>query len=670
MLLLSLCLPPSVHGQEKAPRELFSEGHGLFSQGKLSEAEALLVRTVDGKFLLEDYSLYFLSLIAFERNDLGRARGYLAKLEERFPRSVWASHAPLLLAKILHAEGKHGEARDQLRSIIEQKKAKKEIRDEARYLLAQIHLTLRETGRAYSTLQELRRGSPLSPLAARARAEVKRLREEHPDLLPLGDPGALAEEAELLVQERQYDEAAKLYRRAVDLVSEENLRSRFLLELAKALNRARKRDEAIPVLRRVLADYAGSPEAPEALFLLGRILWNRDENIEALDHFRQLKMRYPANPLLDSAELASAKIYERLGREQEAIRIYREFPRQFPSSTLREEALWRLGWLHYLRQDYQQAFTAFERVVTDRTANRYKTSALYWQARCAERLGWLARAEEIFLRILDAPEDSYYKGRAAEWLKKSGAAFEERKKPSPPSRAEPPLTSDVAFHLSRARELREIQLNELALTELDAIRERDNSEGVRFILMREYAQAQAFQRSLALAAEVPYDSDELGRYRYPLAFWELVRKAAADRGLDPYLVAALIRQESLFDPKAVSSASALGLMQLLPSTAARVAARLGLRPPQPEKLFEPELNIALGTAYLKELLERYSNNVVKALAAYNAGENALARWEREIAAQEIEEFVERIPFWETRSYILLVLRNHRIYRQIYEGKKE
>jgi soluble lytic murein transglycosylase len=146
----------------------------------------------------------------------------------------------------------------------------------------------------------------------------------------------------------------------------------------------------------------------------------------------------------------------------------------------------------------------------------------------------------------------------------------------------------------------------------------------------------------------------------------MVQQQAKDRELDPYLILALIRQESLFDASARSPAAALGLMQLLPSTATRVAKQIGMPAPAPESLFDPALNLTLGTQYLKDLLQRYSNNWFKAIAAYNAGEAAVDRWEREIITDDIEEFVERIPYLETRGYVKLVVRNHRIYKKLYD----
>jgi soluble lytic murein transglycosylase len=209
----------------------------------------------------------------------------------------------------------------------------------------------------------------------------------------------------------------------------------------------------------------------------------------------------------------------------------------------------------------------------------------------------------------------------------------------------------------------------MAVVELDEIARANMPSRLRPMLMREYFRNQAYGRSLALANQLPGSNSERDLYRFPLAFWKMVQQHAEQQGLDPYLILALIRQESLFDTRARSSAAALGLMQLLPSTARRIAKEIGMASPSPETLFEPDVNLALGTQYLKDLLQRYSNNWFKAIAAYNAGETAVDRWEKEIVTDDIEEFVERIPYVETRGYVKLVMRNHRIYKKLYDTQK-
>jgi len=165
----------------------------------------------------------------------------------------------------------------------------------------------------------------------------------------------------------------------------------------------------------------------------------------------------------------------------------------------------------------------------------------------------------------------------------------------------------------------------------------------------------------------PHSPGALRGYLYPLGYWTEVRTQAAARGLDPFLVLALVRQESLFEPEAVSPADAHGLMQLMPATARELARAADGHAPDRARLHEPAVNIALGTALLRRLLDRYGGSVVKALAAYNAGEDAVAKWERRYGSRTEDEFVELVSFRETRDYVKAVLRNYRMYGRIYSS---
>jgi soluble lytic murein transglycosylase len=143
-----------------------------------------------------------------------------------------------------------------------------------------------------------------------------------------------------------------------------------------------------------------------------------------------------------------------------------------------------------------------------------------------------------------------------------------------------------------------------------------------------------------------------------------VRSASERHQLDPFLVVSLIRQESLFEPEAVSPADARGLMQLMPATA-RELSREGGQAVDKAALFRPDVNVDLGTTLLARLLSRYDGSSAKALAAYNAGQDAVAKWERRYGEREKDEFVELISYRETRDYVKAVLRNYRLYRRLY-----
>lgn len=672
LFFFSLLLPLFLLAQEKRPSEHFSEAYALYTHGHHSQAEELFRKTLGSEFLLEDYSLYFLGTISLERNDASRARNYFARLKNHFLRSVWSTPAELRLAKLSLKEQNYDQAIERLRALRARKTVQEEVSDEALFLLGRIHEIRTDSNRAYSLYQELRQVSPLSPWATKARKAVKKLRKEHPQLFGLKTPQALSAEGDMLLRERTYREAEKVYHRLLDLVPKGKLRPSFLLGLARIYRNTRKKRKAIPLLSEIVEKYPRTSEAPMALFRLAQISWNRDENIKALDYFRQLMKRYPRTVYRGIANFASARIYESLSQPREALRIYQNLSKRFPHSRFGRRALWRLAWMHYLRDDYRSAYSTWKRLAAAKGGKRYQTAALYWQGRAAEKIGRTGEAKRIFLQILNEEDEGYYTGRATKRLARLGESVERKRTTGPIPTPEAAFTPrpHVSFHLSRAQALTQLALKQLAVTELDQIRNlKSNDLPLKIILMQEYARNEAFDRSVPLANQMQRFSATVDGFRYPLAYWETIQKVAKDKKLDPYLILALIRQESLFDPKALSPAAAYGLMQLLPSTAARTAAQLGLTAPSPNKLFEPNLNLMLGICHLKELLQRYSNNLVKAIAAYNAGKQAVARWEKQIIVNDDEEFIERIPYGETRLYLKLVLRNHWNYTRIYNSEK-
>jgi soluble lytic murein transglycosylase len=152
---------------------------------------------------------------------------------------------------------------------------------------------------------------------------------------------------------------------------------------------------------------------------------------------------------------------------------------------------------------------------------------------------------------------------------------------------------------------------------------------------------------------------------FPKPYWADLRRSAADNGLDPYMVASLIRQESEFNPGAVSHANAWGLMQLLPATGKTEAKQVGIRHFSTGLLLEPTTNIRLGTRFLRKMVDEYNGQVEYALAAYNAGTNRVDDWRAVGRYNDITEFVESIPFTETREYVQAIVRNAQVYKRLY-----
>ncbi len=675
LFLLLLCLaahPPSLLAQNLDQRETFAKAYASYSAGNFSEAKELFHKTLDPNYQLADYSLHYLAVIALNEKNWDLSRQLFSQLRQRFPRSVWFHHAELQRAKIDLAEKKYQQAVSTLRALRSTRGGRNEIFQESLHLEAQALEAQGEVSQAYALYQELRSSYPLSHWTPGARREQARLRDLYPDLFGFHTFQSLADEAERLGREQAHGDAEILYKKLLNNVTEGDFRLGLLAKLSGLYLSLRRRSEAIPLLEEIAREYAESAEAPRALYQIGQILWNGHDNARSLHYFNLVMERYPASADVDRAQFAAADIHEFFGRKDEAIQLYANLPKQYPRSQVRDDANWRLAWLYYRAGEWQPAFTTFGTLATQSSDGSFRTAARYWQARAAEKSGDQDTAKEFHRQIVNGADESYYQALAVRALERLGIVIEEAKpnKISTGAEVDPPMSSEISFHLARARELTALVLHRLAVAELDeADRQSRKSSRLRPVLMREYFRNHAYGRSLILANQLPASYGERELYRFPLAHWESIQRKAQERDLDPHLILALVRQESLFDARARSPAFALGLMQLLPSTAARVAKQLGFEPPSNEDLFEPEINLTLGTQYLKDLLQRYSNNWLKAIAAYNAGEAAVDRWEKEIVTDDIEEFVERIPYVETRGYVKLVMRNHRIYKKLYDTPK-
>ncbi|MGB7946572.1 MAG: transglycosylase SLT domain-containing protein [Candidatus Binatia bacterium] len=675
LLLLFIFLGISSLGlaQTPNPRENFARAYVSYSNGSLAEAKEAFREAMDPNFPLADYSLYYLALISFSEGNLDGAREFLSALRKSYPQSLWRYPAELQRAKIYLAEKNYTQATDALRSLRSETGLRPDIVSEAIFLLAQAQEAAAGPMQAYALYSELRTLFPRSRWTVLARAELKRFRETYPDEFGLKTTKAIMEEADRLVREGAFGEAETLYKKLLGSDLQPTFRLTVLTKLADLYLSLRKRNVAIPLLEQIARNYPNTSEASRALYQIGRVLWNRNDNAQALPYFKQIMERYPTSSFVERSRYAAADIYESFGRREEAIALYANIMKHFPNSPVYDDAALRLAWLYYRGGEWERASEMFQNLATHAKDGSLRNMGLYWQARTAEKLDDTESALRLYRQIADGSEESYYQVLAIRALGRAGFPVEEIKLSSPPAAAaEAPPTKDprIMYHLSRARELSAISLYRMAVAELNEIDRLSRKDAqIHSLLMQEYFKNQAYGRSLSLANQLPSSRSERNLYRFPLAYWDMIQQKAQEQELDPYLVLALIRQESLFDSRARSPATALGLMQLLPSTAGRVARQIGVPPPSNEQLFEPEVNLMLGIQYLKDLLKRYSNNWYKAIAAYNAGEGAVDRWEREILTDDEEEFVERIPYLETRAYVKLVMRNHRIYSRLYDQQK-
>jgi soluble lytic murein transglycosylase len=284
-------------------------------------------------------------------------------------------------------------------------------------------------------------------------------------------------------------------------------------------------------------------------------------------------------------------------------------------------------------------------------------AAEYWEARALERLGD-PRSQDRMLHVAERHGETYYGA-----LMRARLGREQQQAPAEIGQSAPAFPDDLTGpHAERARRLAALGLSGLARRELDALAPHASSDS----LLEAYVAIGAPGAALGLARrQWPSEDAVQRRHLYPLGYWDVVEEEAWANGLDPLLVSAVIRQESRFRPEAISPANAHGLMQLLPPTARDVARQGGQPEPRTDALRDVRTNVALGTRHLRELFDRYLGSTVRALAAYNAGPEAVAKWDERHGDRPVDEFVELISFEETREYVKSVLGAYQVYRSLY-----
>ena len=304
-------------------------------------------------------------------------------------------------------------------------------------------------------------------------------------------------------------------------------------------------------------------------------------------------------------------------------------------------------------------------------------SALYWRGRLYETQDHNpARAAANYRAIVRTYQHYFYAQMARRRLASLGNTEQisepqlDHIQPVPQPRLVETFPADSP-HLAKARLLANAGLNDYMAQEIAADPDSASWSGLAEAqIYASYGETframRALKRALPYSASAPIKSIPLVYWRilFPEPWWDTIRAESAKNNLDPYLVASLIRQESEFNPSAISHANAWGLMQLLPSSGKAMAREEGLKHFQTFQLLDPETNIRLGTRYLRQVLDKFGGVPEYAMAAYNAGDNRVADWQAAGPYSGMDEFVESIPFTETRGYVQAILRNEETYKAI------
>jgi soluble lytic murein transglycosylase len=646
---------------------------GLISEQKFSAATPLIDGAAIAATPLGGYGYYYSGVALAGAERYPEADAAFAAALALKPEGALSELLPLRLSEVALARGDAARAAQVLEALNPEKANAPE------QVLLQKARAAERGGDRVAALQAYRRiyyDYPLSTEANDAQAGITRLQTA--ELIP---PDAFKLElarAERLFSARRWAQARAGFQSLARAAQgdEAQLVGLRIAECDYYLDRHRAaRDGLLPFLKN------GPREAEARFFHLTatRALGDQRTYVALA---RKFVAEFPESPWSEETLNNLASHYIIVDEDDEADLVFRELARRFPKSRYAERAAWKVGWRAYRADNFTEAAEIFENGAAAFPRSDYRPSWLYWSGRARERAGQQDVAAARYRLTIADYANSYYGRLASAILGQRNEAAGIQPLSTQPIGADPAFipTEDLI------RELGAVELYDAALREVEfAQRAWGNSprleatiawirhnQGLglsgteRFNALRGAINTmrRAYPQFMAAGGEsLP---PEILRIIYPIDFWPLINRGATQHKLDPYLMTALMAQESTFTPEITSSANAVGLMQLLPSTARRYASKVGIRRFSASSLTDPEINVRLGMQYFKELSDQFGGDYY-AIASYNAGENRVAKWRAEKPDLPQDEFIDDIPFPETQTYVKRILGTAEDYRRLYGG---
>lgn len=644
-------------------------------------AELLNTNVVRDYSALGDYALFMRADALEQAGNKAEARASYEHLLRDYPASVRSRDAALRAAGIALQSGNGAAVPTLLKDLV--------AKNDAAALL----LTAKTRAQAGDNVQGLaayRRIYFFAPAASESAEAAAAIQQYSSSLSPATQEEAITR-ADKLYAAKRFSDAAQAYAEAFAKFPG-TIDAQAQLRRGIAAASAKRTAEAISALSSVPTS-AGETRA-EALYNLAQTYARARQWDQARATIQELQRNFPNSAFSPRALVSVGQIAEDAKNDTDATYFLRTAVNSYQGSGDVAQAQFNLAWMAHDAKNFSESsklLTEHLAYYADKnTDNRGRAG--YWAARDSERAGKLAEARVLYQAMqgrYDANWYGYLAKQRLDAMLRSGVATVPVKTFSADSVvgraianlqtvtvAEETAGSNEDKTITKASELTNTGLDDWALEELAAVSEpMPNSPKVNLAIAQIYRSQEDNVRALnVLKKSFPDYSqmkpEEMTREQwdvfYPLAYWDIIVQESRARSLDPFQVAGLIRQETVFNPRARSSARAYGLMQVLIPTAVLTAKKYGVeRAITEEALYEPRLNVQLGTAYLRDQIDKFGR-IEYVAAAYNAGPIRVVQWKASLPA-DIDEWDEAVPFKETRGYVQGVVRNRLQYERLYDA---
>ncbi|HRH40926.1 MAG TPA: lytic transglycosylase domain-containing protein [Pyrinomonadaceae bacterium] len=645
-----------------------------------------------------DYALWLRGKALSQAGRFGEAQIAFEKLTTEFPTSLRYREGKLLWANAAVSNGQAGKVPDILKDLIAKNDADALLAVaksfETQGNQAQATVFYRRTyfyGAGSNASKEAEaKLNPANPLVANT--VITNSTTTPNSILPMPLMPSTQEEAQVradkLLEAKNYAEAQKAFDNLFSTYSAAANTSNQFKRLTVFSN-LKKMSEAQIVFNGIPAT---ANEKLEGYNQLARGYANARMWEQAKTTLEEMRRTFPNNPLTPKTVVAVGMIARDQKNKADESYLLQSALTNYPNAVEVAQAQFELAWLQHDTKNFalssQMLTEHLGRYADKDTTNRGKAG--YWSARDSERAGKINEACALYDALIYRYNSNWYGYLASQRLASLKALNNCKTPPNfgkdsiigkainnLKSVTVAPETSTIKEQerFGKAEQLSIIGLFDWAIEELNsATKTASNSPKVNLAIAKLYRlRGDNTGALLALARSYPDYSqmfpEEMGKEEwdifYPLSYWDQIKNWSKNRNLEPYQVAGFIRQETVFSPRAKSGANAYGLMQLLIPTARILAKKYGNESPiSPETLFQPALNIELGTAYIRDMYDKFGRVEYVAIA-YNAGPGRVPQWQSTLPF-EMDEFVEAIPFKETKGYVQGIIRNSAQYRRLYD----
>lgn len=702
-------------------RYYFKKGVEAFEKQDYVIAEYYLNQVKDTYSILTDHIFYYFAKSLLMEKKYEKAREYYLKLKSYYPDSIFNEKASLEYADLFFMTANYISAEPAYEKFI------KDFPDSdlIPYSLFQLAVCEEKNSKfssAFGNYKKIWLKFPQSEYGTKSYDAIKTLSDSGKTVAFTPSVQDFYGRGEIFYNLYLYESALAEYKiilnKAKSTTIDETLNIKTLYRVGMCYFNENNYSASKEYL---LSSYKKSPSgtfADDNLYFLGRVDTNLNLDSSAIERYALLLEKFPSSNYADDALYRTGRIYFFGNDFENARKYFKRIVNEYPNGDRLSDAYWELGWIEYKIEDFTSAVSTFEGMSAKFKGALLGEKAMFWQAKSLQKLGNKVKALSLYKEIVTQRTYSYYTFAAKKYLEEAGQTvdlgnintsvypdnpqigsllpdvYEDLDKSTntsggaakadtgssagtgtTPQNASESTDRIVFSHIDKAKELLIIEFYQSADKEIEAAHNQfeDNTEILQlstlYLKAMDYINSQKVisgnYSKLSNNLKSPY-KDYLYYLIYPYGFPEYLKKYSSEFGVDPLFVLAVIREESRFDPEAGSFAGALGLMQVMPATGKGIANSLGIKNFSSQMLLDPETSIKMGCFYLSEQLKKFNGNKYFASGAYNGGPGAMGSWISEMGDKNIDEFIELIPYDETRNYIRKVMGSYFFYQMLYE----